>query len=511
MLDVLIITHNEALNLPHCLKSIRGWVNRIFVVDSGSTDETEQIAREHGAEFIYNPWPGYARQRNWALENLPITSPWVLIVDADESIPAALRERLESIVSQPADSVPENGFFINRLTYFLGKPIRHCGYFPSWNMRLFKRGVAKYEDRRVHEHMIIDDPVGRVQEPMVHHDRRGLEHFYAKHNRYSTLEAEELFLELQSQTPKLDNANLTKDARRRRWLKRRAMRHLPWPGAWRFVYMYFIQLGILDGRVGYRFCCFIANYDAMVAFKLRALISLNGGATPHQGLPNTSTQRAALANPEGERPPASDGPGSRPVAPPTSRDAAELMEQPELQHLPQMQPESSPWSFQGKLARAVWMLTGRPLFRFSFHNWYGYRRMLLRIFGARIGKDVAIRPTAHVEIPWMLQVEDGASIGDDAIIYSLGPVRIGKRAIISQYAHLCAGTHDYADHTFKLIRSPITIGDDCWIGTDAFIGPGVTIGTLTVIGARSSAYKDMPPGKVCVGNPAKPIKDRELK
>jgi putative colanic acid biosynthesis acetyltransferase WcaF len=257
----------------------------------------------------------------------------------------------------------------------------------------------------------------------------------------------------------------------------------------------------------------------MVSFKLRAMISLSNG--DHTRLPAVPTQRIALAAPEGERHSVSAAGGqkdedapdatAKTPAPATSRNSPQLGEESKLLHLPQMQPESSPWSFQGKLARAVWMLIGQPLFRFSFHNWYRYRRVLLRLFGARIGKNVAIRPSAHIEIPWMLEIEDGASIGDDAIIYSLGPVKIGQRAIISQYAHLCAGTHDYTDHTFRLIRTPISIGDDCWIGTDSFIGPGVTIGTLTVIGARSSVYKDMPPGKVCVGNPAKPIKDRLLR
>lgn len=98
-----------------------------------------------------------------------------------------------------------------------------------------------------------------------------------------------------------------------------------------------------------------------------------------------------------------------------------------------------------------------------------------------------------------------------AIIYSLGKVTVGKRSIVSQYSHLCAGTHDYNDHTFKLIRSPVTIGDDVWLGTDTFIGPGVHIGNLCVVGARSSVYKDMPEKMVCVGNPAGPIKERVLR
>ena len=112
---------------------------------------------------------------------------------------------------------------------------------------------------------------------------------------------------------------------------------------------------------------------------------------------------------------------------------------------------------------------------------------------------------------WPVDLADDATVGDHAILYSLGIIKVGKRSIISQYAHLCAGTHDYADHTFRLLRTPVLIGDDVWIGADAFIGPGVTVGSLSVVGARSSTYKDLPERRVCVGNPAKPIKERVLR
>jgi putative colanic acid biosynthesis acetyltransferase WcaF len=135
----------------------------------------------------------------------------------------------------------------------------------------------------------------------------------------------------------------------------------------------------------------------------------------------------------------------------------------------------------------------------------------VRLFGGRVGQGVALRPTVHIEVPWLLELDDDCTVGDHAILYSLGKIKVGKRSIISQYAHLCAGTHDYTDHTFKLLRTPITIGDDVWIGADAFIGPGVTVGSLSVVGARSSTYKDLPPRRVCVGNPARPIKDRDLR
>lgn len=273
MIDVLIITHNESKNLPFCLESLKGWTRKVFVVDSGSTDDTVQLARDHAAEVVHHDWPGYSKQRNWALNNLPLQTPWVLILDADESIPPALRERLVELTGRPVDDVPENGFFINRLTYFMGRPIRHCGYFPSWNMRLFKRGAAQYEDRLVHEHMIIDDPVGYIHETITHNDRRGMAHYLAKHEQYATLEATELCREMQAQRSTPDSANLPAMSRRRRWLKRNLMRRLPFPGLWRFTYMYFFKLGILDGATGFRFCKFIGGYDALVSAKLRALLA----------------------------------------------------------------------------------------------------------------------------------------------------------------------------------------------------------------------------------------------
>jgi putative colanic acid biosynthesis acetyltransferase WcaF len=177
----------------------------------------------------------------------------------------------------------------------------------------------------------------------------------------------------------------------------------------------------------------------------------------------------------------------------------------------QLVPESSPWTFREKVRRAIWMLVGKPLFRASFHNWYGWRNWLLRRFGARIGNEVRIRPSVNIEIPWNLDIRDGVTVGDHAILYSLGMIVIGERTIVSQYAHVCAGTHDYTHHEFPLIRDPVVVGADAWIGADAFVGPSVTIGSLSVLGARSSVYKDMDPRMVYVGNPAKPIKERELR
>lgn len=271
MIDVMIITYNEAVNLPHCLAALRGWVNRVFVIDSGSTDGTQEIARAYGAVVVHHDWEGYARQKNWGLRELPFESDWLLLLDADEVVTPELRAKIESIVKRPIDQVRENGFFINRLTYFMGKPIRHCGYFPNWNMRLFKRGKGRFEDREVHEHVIIDDPVGRIRECLLHDDRRGLEHYFAKHNRYSTLEAQATFREITQGTRPADEVNISLQSRLRRWAKRNLLPRLPFPGLWRFLYMYVLQLGFLDGRTGFQFAAFISGYDWMVSLKLREL------------------------------------------------------------------------------------------------------------------------------------------------------------------------------------------------------------------------------------------------
>ena len=116
----------------------------------------------------------------------------------------------------------------------------------------------------------------------------------------------------------------------------------------------------------------------------------------------------------------------------------------------------------------------------------------------------------RVEIPWNFAAGEHTAVGDHAILYCLGPVTLGKFVTVSQYAHLCAGTHDTHDRAMTLLRPPIAVGDDAWIAADAFVGPGVTVGARTVLGARSSAFSDLPPDTICVGSPAKPVKPRHF-
>jgi putative colanic acid biosynthesis acetyltransferase WcaF len=169
----------------------------------------------------------------------------------------------------------------------------------------------------------------------------------------------------------------------------------------------------------------------------------------------------------------------------------------------------SPYTLKQKIARVLWHVAQGTLFGLSPQPAYAWRAMILRAFGARLGRNVRVRRSVSVEIPWNLSIGDDTSVGDRAILYCLGPVTIGKLVTISQYAHLCAGTHDYRSPLMPLVRSPISIGDECWIGADAFVGPGVTIGHRAILGARASAFKDIAPGVIAGGNPAKMIKMRD--
>lgn len=516
--SIVILTMNEADNLTGCLASC-AWCDDVHVLDSGSTDGTADLAARLGANLHTHRFESFGKQRNWAIDHIPCKHAWIFHLDADERFTPEL---VEEITQRLAAAPDEAGFHIPHKVMFMGRWLKRAAGYPTYQMRLFHKQRMRFFDYGHGQREVEGSAIGIIDEPYLHYSfSKGIYDWLDKHNRYSTLEALQILTGSDYQWTYRDLLFAPKIKRWRAW--KELIYHLPLRAQLRWLGIMFINGGVFEGRAGLTYANLLSIYENMISTKLRLLRhqrdAAGADAAPPPVSPAQPFERADRPGPQAPprpRPTTRDAREDRhvphaPDAPPTSREAAELMRQLNLDHLPQMQPESSPWSFRGKLARALWMTLGQPLFRCSFHNWYRYRRMLLRLFGAKIGRDVVIRPTAHIEIPWMLEVEDSASIGDHAIIYCLGKVRIGKRAIISQYVHLCAGTHDYTDHTFKLLRTPITIGDDCWIGTDAFIGPGVTIGTLTVVGARSSVYKDMPPGKVCVGNPAKVIKDRELR
>ena len=139
---------------------------------------------------------------------------------------------------------------------------------------------------------------------------------------------------------------------------------------------------------------------------------------------------------------------------------------------------------------------------------WGWRRFLLRLTGAKIGRNAHIFPNVKITIPWNLSIGDDAAVGDGVTLYALGPITIGERATISQGAHLCAGTHDYRDPAMPLLKLPIDVGADTWICADAFIGPGTVIGSSVIVGARAVVVSDVADEMIVAGNPAREIRPR---
>lgn len=155
-----------------------------------------------------------------------------------------------------------------------------------------------------------------------------------------------------------------------------------------------------------------------------------------------------------------------------------------------------------KRLRVLWLLCWSLLYRPSPTPFHGWRRMLLRLFGARIGAQAHPYPRARIWAPWNLHMEAHSCLADDVDCYNVAPISLGRHATVSQYSYLCSASHDWRDPAMPLLVAPITIGDEAWVAADVFVGPGVSIGTGAVIGARSTVLGDIPPWTFAAGLPA---------
>ena len=165
---------------------------------------------------------------------------------------------------------------------------------------------------------------------------------------------------------------------------------------------------------------------------------------------------------------------------------------------------------RSSLTVIIWWLVQAIAFPLSLHNFNSFRGWLLRLFGAKIGKAVVIRPTARFIYPWKVEIGDYSWIGDDVVFYSVDRIIIGSHCVISQKSYLCTGSHDFKDKSFALIVAPVKIGNGAWIATDCFVAPGVCIGSNSVIGARSSVMRSIPAQQVAWGTPCTPRYIREM-
>lgn len=264
-ISVLIPAKNERANIVACIESCR-FAQEVVVVDSNSTDGTIELATAAGARVVQFQWTGtFPKKKNWALANVAWQNEWVFILDADERITPELARELEVVIRTPAC----DGYYVNRRFWFLDGWLRHCGYYPSWNLRFFRHRAGRYEqlpgvdgtnsgDNEVHEHVLLDGQVGYLQAEMEHYAFPTIETWVEKHNRYSNWEAK--ILASPDASDAASRARLDPQLARKRRLKHLAGR-LPFRPMLRFFYHYIVRRGFLDGYRGYVFCRLMGIYE----------------------------------------------------------------------------------------------------------------------------------------------------------------------------------------------------------------------------------------------------------
>jgi len=262
----LILTLNEEVNLPDCLKSL-AWCDDIVVLDSFSEDNTKNIAEDSGARFIQRKFDDYANQRNYGLDEIGYKHQWVLMIDADERTPPELVDEIRSAIENVNK---ETSLFRLRIKYyFMGRWIRYSSGYPTWYGRLIRQGDVRVE-RLINEHCQTDGGIGYLKNHLIHYPfNKGFGHWVEKHNRYSTMEAE-FVANKQSNNVTLKNM-LCKDPVLRRKVFKEIVYSLPFRPVVVFFGLYFLKRGILDGRAGLTYCTLRAFYEYMIDCKIREI------------------------------------------------------------------------------------------------------------------------------------------------------------------------------------------------------------------------------------------------
>jgi glycosyltransferase involved in cell wall biosynthesis len=276
-ISVIVPVKNEALNLPDCLASVT-WADEVWVVDSHSADETVAIAETHHAKVVqFEFQPGGMKKKNWALENLDLANEWVFFLDADERVTTGLESEIRLLWDRKHNV---DGYYVNRRLIFLGRWIKHCGWYPSWNLRLFKRQMGRYEllktedvqhtgDVEVHEHVVLTGCIEYLKNDLIHEDFKSIYHFIERHNRYSTWEAR-VYLNVinrEAGDRSIESSFWGGPIERKRFIKHWWAR-LPGRPLLRFIWMYIVKRGFLDGRPGLLFCALMMMHEAAISAKL---------------------------------------------------------------------------------------------------------------------------------------------------------------------------------------------------------------------------------------------------
>ncbi len=243
-ITVLILTKNEEKNIEKCIESAKLIAERIVVIDSGSTDNTVELAKNCGAETLYHEWVGHAKQFNWALDNCNITTEWVFRLDADECITKELAEEINKVLSNDKDK-RISCYAMRFKMYFMNKLLKHGGTNKTYLFRLFRYGSGRVEEKLLDEHIVVSGKVEHLKESLIHYDYKGLDAWLNKHITYSNLELEMFNTQM----------NLS-DGNKKQKKKRGFYYRLPlfMRARFYFWFRYYFQLGFLDGKEGKIFC-----------------------------------------------------------------------------------------------------------------------------------------------------------------------------------------------------------------------------------------------------------------
>jgi glycosyltransferase involved in cell wall biosynthesis len=249
LITVIVLTRDEERNLPDCLASLCGLEAEVWLVDSGSTDRTLEIARAAGCRIVEHAWENYAKQRNWAFDHLPIATPWTLCLDADERLTPELAAEIAALVTR--DDVAEDGFILRKRTIFMGRWLRWGGQYPAHHLRLFRTGKARCEDRLYDQHFVVDGQLGELRNDYIDIITDSLTTWIERHNRWATLEAQEMMhgkLERAQVEPRMFGTPIE----RKRFLRMLVYRRTPLfvRPFLLFIFDYVIRLGFLDGVPG---------------------------------------------------------------------------------------------------------------------------------------------------------------------------------------------------------------------------------------------------------------------
>jgi glycosyltransferase involved in cell wall biosynthesis len=265
MISVLILTHNEEQDLPAALASV-AWCDDVHVFDSFSTDRTVALAKSAGATVTQRAFDNYAAQRNAALDTLPFRHDWIFILDADERVPPELAAELQSVTASTSQEVA--AYKVRRRDFLFDTWLRHAQMSP-WYVRLMRRGRARYW-REVNEVLQPDGEVRSLTSPLDHFPfSKGIEHWRAKHDRYSTLEAKWTAEQAGTQNYSLSKALFSKDFHERRLHQKGLFYRMPGRPWIKFAYLYIWRGGFLDSRAGYTYAKLQAEYERSIVRKTR--------------------------------------------------------------------------------------------------------------------------------------------------------------------------------------------------------------------------------------------------